>query len=1592
MPINFNLKTDKAVNNLGKLSKKLTEVKEKLGALDTALKDISADTMAKKVTKLSTSFKDMQKTSSQSNSQLKKQKQVISDLKSKVSSLTVEMKRLERAKKSQVSVGKELSASDLKRVTEQQRIILSNKRFISGIQETLIVERQALILSKASLDASNKRAKVIAEFNVVLGRSRSMTTELTNAERLELAIKKENLASTEKLIQSQARLVGGKLRETEVQRILNEQKIREEVLKAKNNRTTLRAIALAELDLSLAIKEAEAHARNERGIVKETKALNKNTIAKQKATVATKSLTNSIQQGNVHAAEFRAGLSALGANFGIFTGSTIVAAATVFAFIKSIREAIVANAEFDFSMDRAEAVMAATALQSIQLRGAVRELAATTVFTARQVSEGLIFLGQAGQSVSESLSSLEPTLRIAQIGMIEAAQAADLTTNIMAAFNVRAEDMISTVDLLSTAVTNSNTNIVQLAQAISFVGPAAQATGTDLRDTAVILGFFADNGVKASRAGTALRRGIANLSAPTNKIKQAMFELGISAIDPTTGRMKSMIDIIKELSVNQATLQNVFDIFGKRAGPAFAAAILGDSAALDELHDRTEDVTNATARLVSRIEDNQISNYRKALAAGEEALISFGGVLSGVVEPTIVGMTKAFRVISFALEELETPIRVAGSALLIFGSIKLGVIATGWIAGIFGLTKALVAFKVPMLAATLAVSSMSPAAASAALSISGLGLAIKSALGPITILASIGIASYFALSSTEAERFAKVIKPLVLDLDRLKNSLNLVQESGIEGAYQGIEKEVVELLKTVEKLQRSQGQTFGEELQSNLSKAQENLEALKQKYAGLIVTQLQTKFFPRFGPTDEEVERVRKAGEEQKKLVDAMQKLLSATKGLSIVEKTRSQISAEGNTKREMDEENQAREDAIIREEELANAIERTNIQINKSAAGTISGLENQRKANSKLLDETRDFLLKKLGIEEINIEKIQDQLATNLKNKEILYSKTFKNIINLQEGFQSLLAERSKGTEDKPAALVDVAQLEDTQNRLAVLYDFKDYQDYLDFLESGAALEKEIGDQRVANARVVAARLNAIQLSQLGISLGELKDRGDKELELIEQNQDRLQAKLKAGYDARLLSLSDYINSEGKLITQSGQEEINVLTIRLLELNRVRQAHNEEAKKFESTGNIEAWKQEAEAVKALDEKIRELTKTIDGNKLATQNQLGAINQLIDTMESKAIKAATSAIVAQDAQINRNKFLAEGFLSVAEANVNYTIAQLNGLKATRGLTKEQDAQLIRLTELEKKLRDNAIGINGLAVTWDAAANTMAGKAVQSAKSMQGAFVEFFLDPTKDGFDGLLDAFSNMILKMSAERAVQGLFNEGGLGDFFTETFGKISGEGSTGGTEESVSTAALTTAVGVNTTALGVQTAAEGVSSAAQGVTSTALGLTSTALGLQTTANGLNTTALGILTTTGLGPNTLSLGLLTSSNGILGGFISANTVALIANTSALATSGIGGFFADGGNVKGNVPIIVGEKGPEVFVPSGSGTIVPNRDISKSSNASSAGNVTFENTVQIIGDNSNKEEIRIMVKQGMDELESKIIRQQQRTQRTLGVRR
>lgn len=70
-------------------------------------------------------------------------------------------------------------------------------------------------------------------------------------------------------------------------------------------------------------------------------------------------------------------------------------------------------------------------------------------------------------------------------------------------------------------------------------------------------------------------------------------------------------------------------------------------------------------------------------------------------------------------------------------------------------------------------------------------------------------------------------------------------------------------------------------------------------------------------------------------------------------------------------------------------------------------------------------------------------------------------------------------------------------------------------------------------------------------------------------------------------------------------------------------------------------------------------------------------------------------------------------------------------------------------------------------------------------------------------------------------------------------------------------------------------------------------------------------------------------GLFGFAGGFLGGGASLSDLSAAGGGSNFAALAASGFMADGGPVQGNEAYVIGERGPELFVPNASGTIVPN---------------------------------------------------------------
>lgn len=341
-------------------------------------------------------------------------------------------------------------------------------------------------------------------------------------------------------------------------------------------------------------------------------------------------------------AGFRAGLQGAGAGMGIFTSSTILFASAVFGTVRAFKAAMDAGREYEATMDRVKAVMTASAGDSAALESRVRSLAATSVFTASEVSQGMLFLGMSGQTAKQALVSIEPSLQLASIGMLDMGTTADIVTNILYGFGLESEQLAEIVSDMATAVTSSNMDIRQLGNAMSYVAPLTRDADVSLQEIVATLEVLHNAGIKSQRAGTAMRTTMLTLGSASKEGSKILREHGI-VIDDQYGKMRNWTSILKQLAAAQLTSSELLELVGKRhvasaKAMVDSAKVTGESyAVFDQFGTEVETVTtkleqltrqlyynkDAAAGLKDQIEDNLNGDWAKFLAAVEEKFLQF---------------------------------------------------------------------------------------------------------------------------------------------------------------------------------------------------------------------------------------------------------------------------------------------------------------------------------------------------------------------------------------------------------------------------------------------------------------------------------------------------------------------------------------------------------------------------------------------------------------------------------------------------------------------------------------------------------------------------------------------------------------------------------------------------------------------------------------------------------------------------------------------------------------------------------------------------------------------------------------------------------
>lgn len=314
--------------------------------------------------------------------------------------------------------------------------------------------------------------------------------------------------------------------------------------------------------------------------------------------------------------------------FGLLKSPLVAAGVTISAGA-GIADTVQTYADFEAAMSEVKAISGATSEEFAQLTEKANQMGAVTKFTASESAEAFKYMAQAGWDAKEMMDGIEGLMSLAAASGEDLGTTSDIVTDALTAFGMSAKESGRFADVMAMAANATNTDVAKMGDTFKYVAPVAGALGYSIEDTAVAIGLMANNGIKASQAGTSLRSLLTNLTHPVGQAEDAINDLGIS-ITNADGSVKPLSQTLQELrskfsALSEAERAQYAAMLAGQEGMSGLLAIV--NASDQDFADLTEQINNssgAAQEMADIMMDNLSGKFELFTGALDSMKMSLG--------------------------------------------------------------------------------------------------------------------------------------------------------------------------------------------------------------------------------------------------------------------------------------------------------------------------------------------------------------------------------------------------------------------------------------------------------------------------------------------------------------------------------------------------------------------------------------------------------------------------------------------------------------------------------------------------------------------------------------------------------------------------------------------------------------------------------------------------------------------------------------------------------------------------------------------------------------------------------------------------------
>jgi TP901 family phage tail tape measure protein len=206
--------------------------------------------------------------------------------------------------------------------------------------------------------------------------------------------------------------------------------------------------------------------------------------------------------------------------------------------------------DVDHQLAQIAATLGTTKDAAMPLKTLMTDLALDPGLTvnATQAGQAIEMLAANGLELEQILDgAAKGTVQLANATGSDFTVAATIATDAMAQFGIDAKDLSTVADGISGVLIQTKFSAEDYSLALSNAGGIAAQLGVDYSDFNTVLAATASNFSSGSDAGTSFKTLLTRLSDPTDEVKDAMQQYGISIFD-AEGKMKPFAEIAGQLN------------------------------------------------------------------------------------------------------------------------------------------------------------------------------------------------------------------------------------------------------------------------------------------------------------------------------------------------------------------------------------------------------------------------------------------------------------------------------------------------------------------------------------------------------------------------------------------------------------------------------------------------------------------------------------------------------------------------------------------------------------------------------------------------------------------------------------------------------------------------------------------------------------------------------------------------------------------------------------------------------------------------------------------------------------------------------------